>query len=165
MTTTAAAPLHPGNRAALDFQRRVRQRRRTAADYVMLLGLKVQATPALVESIGRGLEFPAFEALREALDLSAAELVERLGIPERTFARRKKTGRFAAAESDRLLRLARVFAAAIELFEGDLEKARAWLSASKRALGGSAPLEFAATEVGALEVESLIGRLEHGVYS
>lgn len=163
--TTAVAPLHAPSRAALDFQRRVQQRRRTAADYVMLLGMKVQATPALVERIGRGLEFSVFEALREALDLSAAELVERLGIPERTFARRKKTGRFAPDESDRLLRLARVFAAAIELFEGDLEKARAWLAQSKRALGGRAPLEFASTEVGALEVENLIGRLEHGVYS
>jgi putative toxin-antitoxin system antitoxin component (TIGR02293 family) len=163
--TTATAPSPAAHRAALDFQRRVQQRRRTAADYVMLLGMKVQAAPALVERIGRGLEFSVFEALREGLDLTAAELVERLGIPERTFARRKKVGRFAADESDRLLRLARVFAAAIELFEGDLEKARAWLAQSKRGLGGVAPLEFAATEVGALEVENLIGRLEHGVYS
>jgi uncharacterized protein (DUF2384 family) len=32
-------------------------------------------------------------------------------------------------------------------------------------LGDVAPLEMAATETGAREVENLIGRLEHGVFS
>jgi uncharacterized protein (DUF2384 family) len=32
-------------------------------------------------------------------------------------------------------------------------------------LGGAVPLEYAETEVGAREVENLLGRIEHGVYS
>jgi len=32
-------------------------------------------------------------------------------------------------------------------------------------LGGETPLEYAETEVGAREVEDLLGRIEYGVYS
>jgi putative toxin-antitoxin system antitoxin component (TIGR02293 family) len=68
-------------------------------------------------------------------------------------------------ESDRLLRVSRVFARAIELFEGDDRAARHWLSTPQRALGGAVPLTLAKTKVGAREVERLVGRLEHGVFS
>src|SRR5258706_218900 len=68
-------------------------------------------------------------------------------------------------ESERLLRIATVFEKAVDLFEGDLVSARRWLSTPKKALGGETPLSFARTEIGGREVEALIGRLEHGVFS
>ena len=37
--------------------------------------------------------------------------------------------------------------------------------AKNRALGGATPLDFAKTEPGAREVENVLGRLEHGVFS
>jgi uncharacterized protein (DUF2384 family) len=37
--------------------------------------------------------------------------------------------------------------------------------APQRALGGAVPLEIAKTEVGAREVEQIIGRLEQGVFT
>lgn len=43
--------------------------------------------------------------------------------------------------------------------------ARAWLSTPAPALANRTPVEVAATDVGAREVESLIDRLEHGVFS
>ena len=81
----------------------------------------------------------------------------------RTLARRKEAGRLEPDESDRLMRASRVIARAIELFEGDREAARTWLTTHLRALGDHTPLEFAKTDVGAIEVENLIGRLEHGI--
>ena len=59
----------------------------------------------------------------------------------------------------------RVLGKALELFEGDSRAAERWLSSPKAGLGGAAPSEFAKTEAGAREVEALIGRLEHGVFS
>jgi putative toxin-antitoxin system antitoxin component (TIGR02293 family) len=58
-----------------------------------------------------------------------------------------------------------MFERAVELFEGDVAGAVRWLASAKRALGGQAPLTYSRTEVGAREVENLIGRLEHGVFS
>ena len=68
-------------------------------------------------------------------------------------------------ESDRLLRVSRLLEHAIALFEGDAEAARDWLASPAKALAGHAPLDFARSEAGAREVESLIGRLEHGVHT
>jgi uncharacterized protein (DUF2384 family) len=46
-----------------------------------------------------------------------------------------------------------------------LEAGRAWLTCEQVGLGGEIPLAYAETEVGAREVEDLLGRIEHGVYS
>ncbi len=61
------------------------------------------------------------------------------------------------------MRASRVVARAIELFEGDADAARDWLTTQLRALGNRAPLEFARTDAGAIEVDNLVGRLEHGI--
>ena len=68
-------------------------------------------------------------------------------------------------ESERLLRLALVFEKAVELFEGNADAARDWLKAPNKALAGESPLTIVETEIGAREVEDLIGRLEHGVFT
>jgi putative toxin-antitoxin system antitoxin component (TIGR02293 family) len=67
-------------------------------------------------------------------------------------------------ESDRLYRLARLAALAEEVFE-DLDRAREWLRQHQRGLGDRAPLDLMRTEVGAREVEDLLGRIEYGVFS
>ena len=99
------------------------------------------------------------------MGLSREEMAELVQIRPRTLDRRKKEGRLHPEESDRLLRASRVFGRAIALFEGDVEGALGWLSSPQRALGGAVPLEMARTEIGAGEVEDLIGRLEHGVFA
>jgi hypothetical protein len=40
-----------------------------------------------------------------------------------------------------------------------------WFTSPKIPLDGKTPLECADTEIGAKEVEDLLGRLEHGVFS
>jgi putative toxin-antitoxin system antitoxin component (TIGR02293 family) len=59
----------------------------------------------------------------------------------------------------------RVFAKAIELFEGDSDAALEWMSTPLPALGGSTPNDVLKAELGEREVVNLIGRIEHGVYS
>jgi putative toxin-antitoxin system antitoxin component (TIGR02293 family) len=58
-----------------------------------------------------------------------------------------------------------LFANTLELFEGDRDAATDWLTTAQPALGGIVPLDLAKSEVGAREVERLVGRLEHGVFS
>jgi len=104
-------------------------------------------------------------SLASVSGLPVPVLASLVGIPGRTLARRKAAGRLAPEESERLLRISTVFELAVELFEGDVAAAIDWLTAPKKALGGNAPLAYARTELGAREVEALIGRLEHGVFS
>lgn len=113
----------------------------------------------------RGFSYRALEAFESASGIGLPAVAETIGIPERTLARRKSADRLGPEESERLLRLSSVFEKAVDLFEGDVPSAVNWLSAPKRALESQSPLQYARTEVGAREVENLIGRLEHGVFS
>lgn len=134
--------------------------------FALLLGLgSAASTSSVREHVLAGLPFAAFERLRESLELPPGELAELVQIAPRTLDRRRREGRLQPVESDRLVRAARVVADAIELFEGDREAARRWLERPSSALGGVTPLVMARTEIGAREVEQLIGRLEHGVVS
>ena len=133
--------------------------------YILLLGLEVRQIPELLERIKKGLGYNSWESFIRNTDLRKEDAVNLVQISPRTLSRRKEEGRLHPDESDRLTRAARIFALTSELFDGDIDSARKWLTASQPALGGSTPIEYASTDVGAREVESLIGRLEHGIPS
>ncbi len=78
--------------------------------------------------------------------------------------RRKVAGRLTAQESDKVVRFSRLLKQAADLF-GSVERGRAWLKFPQRGLGGAVPLDYAQTEVGALEVERLLGRIQYSVYT
>lgn len=122
------------------------------------------ALPDLIGLLKRGLPFTSFEKLRRALGVTARELSDVLQIASRTLARRREEGKMRTDESERLYRLARLYDLASTITDTP-EQARIWFTTPKRALGGATPLVFADTEPGAREVEHLIGRLEHGVFS
>ena len=129
------------------------------------LGLSMNSVPDLIREVMRGFSYRSLITFESNSGLSLQTLADIIGIPERTLARRKASGRLAPEESERLLRLSSIFEKAVELFEGDVSGAVNWLTTPKRALEGQTPLQYARTEVGAREVENLIGRLEHGVFS
>ena len=128
-----------------------------------LLGLRATDAVSLATLIDGGLRYGAIDRFRKASALPLTAVAGMIRVNDRTLARRKVEGRLQPDESDRLFRAARVFARALDLFEGDRDAARSWLMEPQRALGGCVPLELAATDVGTREVENLIGRLEHGV--
>ena len=130
-----------------------------------VLGKTVRKPDDLAELVRKGLPAGSVKLLAQRLDLGSTVLSRKLGIPQRTLTRRMSHGsRLTAAESDRTVRLARVYASAVEMI-GDEEKAVQWLQAPNRALGGERPLDQLDTDVGAREVEDILGRIAYGVYS
>jgi putative toxin-antitoxin system antitoxin component (TIGR02293 family) len=129
------------------------------------LGLRGGDTTELIAQLEAGLPFEALRRFEANSGLEPALVLSVLGIPERTLARRRTAGRLAPEESERLLRIGMVFERAVALFDGDVRSAVGWLTSAKKALGGETPLRYARTEPGAREVENLIGRVEHGVFS
>jgi putative toxin-antitoxin system antitoxin component (TIGR02293 family) len=130
-----------------------------------MLKLREKNRLELVKLVERGLPFTAVEALQKQMNLTMKDMSQLLDIKLRTFLRRKNEGRLQPTESDRVLRTSRLFARATDLFEGNQDAARHWLMSPQRALGGAVPMKIARTEVGAREVEKIIGRLEHGVFT
>lgn len=128
------------------------------------LGLRLRNTDAIIDRLKDGLTINSFERLSTAIEISPAQLASITSIALRTLARRKKEGKFQLAESERLFRLATLFDKAVEVL-GDASHARHWLKTPLKALGEKSPLEYSDTNIGAREVEDLLGRLEHGVFS
>jgi putative toxin-antitoxin system antitoxin component (TIGR02293 family) len=127
------------------------------------LGARVADESALSELVARGgVALEAVERLR-AFGIPA-EQVYRIVIPQRTYMwrRKRKQTHLSIDEGDRAVRLARVAALAIAAFGGE-DGARAWLMAPKRFLGGKAPIDALATEIGARAIEERLVRLEHGL--
>ena len=130
-----------------------------------VLGKTVKKADDLAQLIRKGLPASAVKVLAEKLDVGNAVLSRKLGIPQRTMTRRlSQQSRLTAAESDRTVRLARVYANAVEMI-GDEQKAVTWLGTPNRALGGARPIDQLDTDVGTREVEDVLGRIAYGVYS
>jgi putative toxin-antitoxin system antitoxin component (TIGR02293 family) len=129
------------------------------------LGLHAAHSTDLIPRIEKGFSFTALTHFVSASGLSIPYTAGVIGIPERTLARRKKENRLSPEESERLLRISRLFEDSLRLFDGDRDSAVNWLRTPKKALRNRSPLQFARTEIGAREVENLIGRIQHGVFS
>ncbi len=115
-----------------------------------------------IEAIRNGLPAEALSWLKERLDLTAEELAGVVHVSRRTMSRRQKKGRLKPDESERVLRLIRLYRRAAEVLGGP-EEATGWLREKNFALGGETPLQFADTEPGARRVERLLGQIEHGI--
>ncbi|MFT6915322.1 MAG: putative toxin-antitoxin system antitoxin component (TIGR02293 family) [Motiliproteus sp.] len=119
----------------------------------------------MLRNIRQGLPFNVIEALEQAYAAPRKELAEVLSITVSTLSRRKKEGRLHADESDRVARLARIKDTTVAMMQGDDDAAIKWLHTPLEILGNEAPMVHASTEMGSRDVEDLIGRIRHGVFS
>ena len=118
-------------------------------------------TPASIAAIRAGLPVPPWMTPSPPAVSPLAEL-DRLAIPRKTLAHRRAKGRLTPDQSDRLVRILRVVEEA-EVTFADRTRAGLWLRRPTTALGGEAPLDLLDTEVGARQVETLLGRIAHGI--
>jgi putative toxin-antitoxin system antitoxin component (TIGR02293 family) len=131
----------------------------------VLHDLGLTPTPTdLIAAVKAGLDTRVFVDLARRLGVSEARLAELTGIAPTTLNRRKRAGTLAPDESEHVLRLAALLERAAQVFEDEADAAD-WLRTANLALGGATPLALADTEFGAREVDDLLGRIEHGVYS
>src|SRR5574341_1507899 len=92
-----------------------------------VLGKAVKKPDDLAQLVRKGLPAISVTALAGKLDVGNTVLSRKLGIPQRTLTRRlSQRSRLTAAESDRTVRLARLYATAVEMI-GKKKKAVEWL--------------------------------------
>ena len=127
------------------------------------IGIKSKNIDDLIIKVKKGLPASSFEKLRKKLGVSDHFLSQIVNIPKRTLTRRKQQGKLSADESEKVLRIARLYDRALEVFE-DQQAAEKWLKEPARGLGEAIPLNYARTELGAQEVERLLIRIEYGVF-
>lgn len=118
---------------------------------------RTAATPVQPITIpgARNLRFPGQDSPRER------EAATILHILAQTMARRRQARRLRVDESDRLYRIAHVAGQAVSVF-GSEDKAVTWLQRPNRALNGELPIRLLDTDIGARQVEDILGKIEHG---
>ena len=118
------------------------------------------------ELVMRGLPAAAMVKLFAVLTLSTADVLEAIGVSERSYARRKaapKT-RLPVGESERVWRFAEVVAHATRVF-GSQAEAESRLNRPAIGLDQRKPIDLLRTHPGARLVQDYLTRIEHGVYS
>lgn len=148
---------------------RAKSKPRLLVDQLIVGGLgdslAVDLEPSeVIPLIKEGLPVEEMVALQGALAISVEQFAGLLGVSNATYHRRKEEDRLTSSESERVLRYARLFGMAVNVLESK-EYAREWLGSPQHGLGGEVPLDYARTELGATEVERLLGRIAYGVYS
>jgi putative toxin-antitoxin system antitoxin component (TIGR02293 family) len=115
------------------------------------------------EEIARGVEARRVKDLIDRGVLGAKQVFR--AVPERTFNRRLANREpLKPSEADAIGRLLRVTEMATRTF-GDAEFARRFLSLPNPALNDRVPYQLAETDAGAREVEVVLTRIAHGIYS
>ncbi len=125
------------------------------------LGRTLATDHDMREAIREGFPPAVVEELMDAAGLTLKELADSLDLSARSLQRRRGSGRLARFESDRLYRLARIVALARQSL-GDHDRASRWLKHPNRALGGLAPIAALDTELGARQIENILGRIAYG---
>lgn len=122
-----------------------------------------EATPFLIiGSIEQGFPVTSLDRVADLIAPDHSDFKYRF-VPKATLARRRGKGvRLTVEESDRLARIAKIWAHAVDVWHDD-EKARAFLFRSHPMLEGRRPIDAAlSTEMGAELVDQILGRLEYG---
>lgn len=117
------------------------------------------------ERILEGLPVEAIENLKTAAAMTDTEIVGLLGIGEATLRRARAAGGLLDSwTSDRLFRVSKVIALALEVL-GSGANAMSWLRRPQPGLNDQIPLDLLVTQAGTDEVETLLRRIDYGVYT
>jgi putative toxin-antitoxin system antitoxin component (TIGR02293 family) len=118
----------------------------------------------LVVAITRGLPASLAKELAQKMKVTLQDMAGLLRLNPQTFQRRLDDACLNLSESERLWELSRLFCQAVEVLESEAAAVH-WFKSPIQALGWATPLAYARTAVGLRELEKILGRIEHGVYS
>jgi len=118
----------------------------------------------LIEAITLGLPASLARELAQTMEVALDDMAGLLRLNPRTFQRRLNEGLLDLSESERLWELSRLFYRSVQVLEGEAG-AVYWFKNPIQALGWATPLAYARTAVGLRELDNILGRIEHGVYS
>jgi putative toxin-antitoxin system antitoxin component (TIGR02293 family) len=140
-------------------------------DVVSVFGGRRKLGPGIFRSyrdldrlIHEGLPVSAFRYVIESLEQPEKMVLEVIGISRTSLGRRKRSGRLGFVDSERAVRLGAVIALG-KVALGSTCAAGQWLLKRNGVLGGMVPLKLLQTDVGARQVEAVLGRALLGGFS
>lgn len=119
----------------------------------------------IIELTRKGIKPSLVKRVIKEVDISQEEFTTYLHLGSRTLSRRfeKANELLTQEESEKVIRLARVFLEANEVFK-NTSKTSEWLKRNNRALNNQSPISLLDSEIGAAQVFDVLGRIREGVY-
>ncbi|NQY73729.1 MAG: DUF2384 domain-containing protein [Candidatus Margulisbacteria bacterium] len=131
----------------------------------LMESLRHKSVEKKISLIKKGLPIKTVEMLTDELAIPQYTTLQILDLPNTTFdTKKKREENLPPKSSSAAYRLYDTFMKAVALFDNNKDAARAWFSTKHAALSNHSPLEYCETEIGAKEVEQLIGRIKEGVF-
>jgi putative toxin-antitoxin system antitoxin component (TIGR02293 family) len=112
--------------------------------------------------VRKGISYAEVKRFTSRTGLNVKRLAHAAGIPKSTLAS-KKGARLTPVQSEKVVRLERIFAIAFDVFRDD-DVAKDWLETANPYLDGHAPLDLLDNEPGAKAVEELLAQIDEGVF-
>ena len=140
-----------------------------AADIFSVIGDKRLsddvARKGLVRVTRDGLFAETIVHIQKSTGFTTHQIEAIAGSSYRTLQRHIEKGkRLSPVTSDRIVRSMKVLKDAINTF-GSMENAKEWMSRPCLPLGNYRPIELLDTDAGTTEIEAVLGRIRHGVFS
>lgn len=126
--------------------------------------LKNLTSTQKMEIVKGGISKSYLVKLKKNTDLDYDALAQALSVTRSTLINKKGGQKYSIPLSERIIALAELYSFGYEVFE-DQDKFNAWMFHSNQALGGAIPFDFIDNIYGREEIQNLIGRIAHGVYS
>lgn len=132
---------------------------------LQLLGIQGRHTSVeMVELLERGLTKRNYLKAKKNTGFSHQVMAVVLSVSTKTLEGKKSNDRLSDTASERLLKLAEVAALGNHVFNSP-ELFKEWLQRPLRPLDGKKPVELMVNMYGLETIKTLLGRIEHGVYS
>lgn len=132
---------------------------------ITYLALENQEPALLMEASRTGVEYSFFNQLLNSIPITLNEWADILHLSNRTMQRyHKQKKNFEVLQSERILEISMLYDYGIEVFENK-ENFEEWMNSKIIALGGVKPKSLLDSSYGIQMVKTILGRIEHGVYS
>ena len=131
-----------------------------------VLGVEVKHDYDLEKLVIKGLPYQTVDKLVERIyprDRSKRQQI----ISSSTYYRRRKAGYLTSEESSKVERIARVYGLMLEVWdaEGEEDSALCFMQTKHHLLDNRSPFEASFSELGARQVETILFRIEYGIFS
>jgi putative toxin-antitoxin system antitoxin component (TIGR02293 family) len=120
---------------------------------------------AIVEQTRAGVSRAKADEIARPLGLTDKEMARILNLSERTLHRLRPDARLDSNASERLLLLDVLIKHGLAVFDGRIEVLGRWLHGPLPELRRQAPVALLDTTTGFNMVHTVLGRIEHGIYS
>ena len=112
-----------------------------------------------------GITKASVDILMSYLDISKKAFAEDiLQLSVKTMERKKDTDKLDSRTSSHIIEIAKVVEHALDVFE-DKDKVKLWFNAPNRALNNMKPIQLFSNYTGLNMVNTILGRIEYGIFS